>query len=83
MLLTTVTLLLIGMALFYITKPRKVTNLLWLPFVYAYWSIQSFVAFYALIQIFLKRPKRWVKTVKSGTVTSQALKTAIAAGRDI
>lgn len=69
MLLTALTLFLIGVGLFYLTKPRKLTNLLWLPFVYAYWSIQNLIALYALIQIILKRPRRWVKTTKTGTVT--------------
>jgi len=69
MLLTTVTLFLIGIGLFYLTKPRKITNLLWLPFVYAYWSIQNLIALYALIQIVLKRPRRWTKTMKTGVVT--------------
>ncbi len=70
MLLSTVTLFLVGMALLYMTKPRKLTSLLWLPFVYAYWSVQSFIALYALFQIALKRPRIWVKTAKTGTVTN-------------
>jgi len=69
MLLTTLTLFLIGVGLFHLTKPRKITNLLWLPFVYAYWSIQNLIGLYALIQIVLKMPRRWVKTMKTGTVT--------------
>jgi cellulose synthase/poly-beta-1,6-N-acetylglucosamine synthase-like glycosyltransferase len=59
-----------GLALIYVTKPRKISNLLWLPFIYAYWSIQNFVALYALIQIFLRRPRNWVKTEKTGAVTN-------------
>ena len=73
MLLTTVTLFLVGMALLYMTKPRKLTSLLWLPFVYAYWSVQSFIALYALVQIALKRPRIWVKTSKTGTVTNNTV----------
>lgn len=57
-------LLIAGIALIYVTKPRKMSNVLWLPFIYTYWSIQNFVALYALIQIVLRRPKRWVKTKK-------------------
>jgi len=67
-LFTTVTLFLIGLALVSLTKPRKMSNLFWLPFIYAYWSIQSFVAFYAMTQIFLRRPKRWLKTAKTGVI---------------
>lgn len=65
----TVTLLLIGTALIYLTKPRKMMNLLWLPFVYAYWLVQNIVALYAFAQILLKRPRKWMKTAKTGVVT--------------
>ncbi|MGQ9552156.1 MAG: glycosyltransferase, partial [Candidatus Bathycorpusculaceae bacterium] len=51
-----------GVALIYASKPRRISNMLWLPFIYAYWIIQNFVALYALIQILLRRPRRWVKT---------------------
>lgn len=70
MLLTTLILFLVGVGLFYLKKPRKITNVLWLPFVYVYWSIQNLIALYALIQIVLKRPRRWKKTMKTGTVTT-------------
>jgi cellulose synthase/poly-beta-1,6-N-acetylglucosamine synthase-like glycosyltransferase len=72
MLLTTITLFLIGMALLYLSKPRRITNLLWLPFVWAYWSLQNVIAFYALLQIVLKRPKKWEKTVKTGIIANHA-----------
>jgi cellulose synthase/poly-beta-1,6-N-acetylglucosamine synthase-like glycosyltransferase len=65
----TIILFLIAIGLVYLTKPRKITNLLWLPFVYAYWIVQSFVALYALILIILRRPKKWIKTVKTGVIT--------------
>jgi len=71
-LLTIVLLLIVGVALIYVTKPRRVTNLLWLPFIYAYWSLQTFMALYALVQIVLRRPKRWVKTAKTGKVANSA-----------
>jgi len=66
---TLVALFLAGTALVYMSKPRKLTNLLWLPFIYAYWSLQSLIALYALVRIILRRPKKWVKTVKTGMVT--------------
>ena len=69
LLFTTATLLIVGIALIYATKPRRMRNLLWLPFIYAYWSLQTFIASYALIQIVLKRPRRWKKTIKTGVVT--------------
>jgi len=74
MLLTTLILFLIGAGLFYLTKPRKITNVLWLPFVYVYWSIQNLIALYALIQIVLKRPRRWMKTMKTGAISNPDVK---------
>jgi cellulose synthase/poly-beta-1,6-N-acetylglucosamine synthase-like glycosyltransferase len=59
-----------GLALIYISKPRNVKNLLWLPFIYAYWSVQTFLAFYAAFQIVLRRPRRWLKTEKKGVVAN-------------
>ena len=62
----TATILLCGFALIYVTKPRRPSNLLWLPFVYGYWFIQGFIALYAGILSLLRRPKPWVKTEKEG-----------------
>ena len=59
-----------GLALIYFSKPKRLNNLLWLPFVFGYWLLQSFLALYAGLLILLRRPRRWVKTVKSGTVAS-------------
>ena len=66
MLTTTLTMLVCGLALIYFAKPRKVRSLLWLPFVYCYWSFQAFIALYAALLIFLRIPKRWTKTDKTG-----------------
>jgi hypothetical protein len=71
LLTTTLSLLLCGLALVYATKPLKVQNALWLPFVYLYWSLQAFIAFYALLLIVLRRPKHWTKTEKTGMVSAQ------------
>jgi len=68
LILTMTALLMIGIALIYVTKPCKMTNLLWLPFVFAYWLIENLIALYALLQIVLRRPKKWTKTTKTGTV---------------
>ncbi len=68
-LLATVMLLLIGVGLVYVSRPRKLGSILWLPFIYGYWSFQSFIALFALFEIVFRRPRRWVKTVKTGTVT--------------
>lgn len=68
-LLTLILLLAVGLALINVhaKKPRRVTNLLWLPFIYAFLTIESCIALYALIQIALKKPRSWTKTTKTGT----------------
>jgi cellulose synthase/poly-beta-1,6-N-acetylglucosamine synthase-like glycosyltransferase len=68
-LLTVVTLLIAGAALIYATKPRRLKNLYWLPFIYAYWSLQTILAVGALIQIIFRRPRNWTKTTKTGITT--------------
>ena len=73
MLLTLITLLTAGLALIYVTKPRRLANLLWLPFIYVYWTLQTFVASYALLQIVFRRPRKWKKTMRTGVVTNHAL----------
>lgn len=65
-----------GVALIYVTKPRRISNVLWLPFIYVYWSFQNFVALYALIRILLRRPRRWMKTEKTGATTTRAFETS-------
>jgi cellulose synthase/poly-beta-1,6-N-acetylglucosamine synthase-like glycosyltransferase len=65
---TTLTLLLCGVTLIYVSKPRRMKNVLWLPFIYFYWVLQAFIALYAAILIFLRRPSRWTKTDKRGVM---------------
>ncbi|MEM2953891.1 MAG: glycosyltransferase family 2 protein [Candidatus Bathyarchaeia archaeon] len=62
-----------GLALAYISKPRRLANLLWLPFIYFYWSLQAFIALYAALLILLRRPQKWIKTEKTGTINKRAL----------
>jgi len=69
MLTTTLTMLMCGLALIYVSKPRKVQSILWLPFVYCYWSFQAFIALYAMLLIVLRRPKKWIKTDKHGSLS--------------
>ncbi|HDD70419.1 MAG TPA: glycosyltransferase family 2 protein [Candidatus Bathyarchaeota archaeon] len=68
---TSVMLIVCGLALAYISRPRKLTNLLWLPFIYIYWSLQSFIALYAVLLILLRRPQRWIKTEKTGVIKTE------------
>lgn len=69
-LLTVVLLALAGAAMVYTSKPRRIRNLLWVPFLYLYWILQNFIAFYALMQILLHRPKTWLKTEKNGVIAN-------------
>jgi cellulose synthase/poly-beta-1,6-N-acetylglucosamine synthase-like glycosyltransferase len=59
----------IGVALAFMTKPVRLRNMLWLPFIYIYWGFQSFIALFALIEIILRRKRLWRKTEHSGHVT--------------
>ena len=68
-LFTFVLLALAGVAMIFAEKPRKISNVVWLPFIYCYWFIQNFVASYALLQILLRRPRKWEKTAKTGKTT--------------
>lgn len=65
----TLTLFVCGLALIYSSKPRKMANLLWLPFIYFYWSTQAFIALYAVLLILFRRPRTWLKTEKTGKTT--------------
>jgi len=68
--ITTLSLFICGLALICASKPRKVTNLLWLPFIYFYWSSQAFIALYAMLLFLFRRPRKWLKTEKKGTITA-------------
>jgi cellulose synthase/poly-beta-1,6-N-acetylglucosamine synthase-like glycosyltransferase len=70
----TLAILLSGAALFYCSRPRKAAGLAWLPFIYFYWSLQVFIAFYALLLILLRRPRIWTKTNKTGIIANAVLK---------
>jgi cellulose synthase/poly-beta-1,6-N-acetylglucosamine synthase-like glycosyltransferase len=67
-LLATLTLFLCGLALMYSSKPRKVKSLLWLPFIYFYWSLQAVISLYAVLLIMLRRPRNWSRTAKTGAM---------------
>ena len=64
--LTFALLALAGAVMIYSSRPRRLRSVLWLPFVYLYWFVQNFIAAYALLQIVLRRPRRWSKTKKTG-----------------
>jgi cellulose synthase/poly-beta-1,6-N-acetylglucosamine synthase-like glycosyltransferase len=68
--ITSGTLLTCGLTLIYASKPRRFKSLLWVPFIYIYWSMQAFIALYALFLTLLKRPIRWERTEKKGVATT-------------
>ncbi len=70
---TSLTIFVSGLALIYISKPRRIKSVLWLPFIYFYWSLQAFIALYAALLILLRRPGKWVKTEKKGVIANPAL----------
>jgi cellulose synthase/poly-beta-1,6-N-acetylglucosamine synthase-like glycosyltransferase len=72
-LVVTFTMFISGLALVYSSKPRKASNVLWLPFVYFYWSLQAFIALYAVLLILLRRPRKWLKTDKKGTISRASI----------
>jgi cellulose synthase/poly-beta-1,6-N-acetylglucosamine synthase-like glycosyltransferase len=57
-----------AMTLLYIAKPKRKRDMLWLPFLYAYWLFQVFLATWALIKILCQAPREWKKTTKTGSV---------------
>jgi cellulose synthase/poly-beta-1,6-N-acetylglucosamine synthase-like glycosyltransferase len=71
--LVSVTLVLVGVGLVCVSRPYRLRNLLWLPFIYLYWMLQTFIAAYALFQLVFRRPRRWVRTVKTGKTTEMIL----------
>jgi len=69
--ITLVPLFILGLALMYVARPWRTANLLWLPFIYAYWSLQTLLASFAFLQIVFKRPKKWTRTVKTGAAANR------------
>jgi len=71
-LVATFTFLLCGLALVFASNPRKVKSVLWIPFIYFYWSFQAFISFYAVMLIMLRRPRNWNKTEKIGVMNEKS-----------
>ena len=72
--LTLLFLALAGLSLVFVSRPLKLVNLIWLPLIYMYWGLQSFIALNAVFLIAFRRPSRWNKTQRSGKVTSEDAK---------
>ena len=68
--LISVTLVSFGVAFAFLVKPIRVRNIFWVPFVFAYWFLQMFIATKAFFQVVFRSSRVWQKTIKSGFVTS-------------
>jgi cellulose synthase/poly-beta-1,6-N-acetylglucosamine synthase-like glycosyltransferase len=66
----TATLIVAATILWFVAKPKRTRDMLWLPFLYAYWSLQVFVATWALIKILLRKPKEWKQNVRTGAIAT-------------
>jgi cellulose synthase/poly-beta-1,6-N-acetylglucosamine synthase-like glycosyltransferase len=73
-LLTGILLAVGGLTMIYASRPFRLRSVLWLPFIYLYWFVQNFVAFYALLRIVFGRPRKWEKTAKTGKTTEPEIK---------
>jgi cellulose synthase/poly-beta-1,6-N-acetylglucosamine synthase-like glycosyltransferase len=71
--IATFTIVLCGVFLAYVSKPRRAANLLWLPFVYFYWSLQAFIALFSALCVVFRRKRLWVKTEKTGRIATGSL----------
>ena len=68
-LFTLLLLAVVGVSLVCLSGPFRLRNVLWLPFIYAYWGFQSFIALFALFEVATRRKLLWRKTEHSGKVT--------------
>jgi cellulose synthase/poly-beta-1,6-N-acetylglucosamine synthase-like glycosyltransferase len=59
-----------AVALWYVARPKRRRDVLWLPFIYAYWTFQVVLASWALGEIVLGVPRTWRPTARSGTVNA-------------
>lgn len=58
----------LGLALAYSFRPKRPSNLLWLPFVYVYWILIGGASTWALVEALLRRPRTWRRTEKEGII---------------
>jgi CBS domain containing-hemolysin-like protein len=67
--LISATLVVVGVGMVYLNKPHNLKSILWLPFIYFYWMLQTFIAAFAFFKFVFRRPKKWIKTHKTGKQT--------------
>jgi len=53
-----------------VARPKRKRDVLWLPFIYAYWSFQVLLATCALLKIVFGAPREWKRTPRTGTIAS-------------
>jgi len=80
--LTLFSLFLVGVGLAYATRPRRISNVKWVPFIYLYWATQVFVAFFAFLKFLFRRPRRWTKTPRTGAVTDAKIAKLLCSNSD-
>jgi cellulose synthase/poly-beta-1,6-N-acetylglucosamine synthase-like glycosyltransferase len=73
---TTLTLLLSGIALLMHIRPRRLSNLVWVPAVFAYWALQTLIAFRVSVEFMLAKRQPWTKTTRTGNMTVSHLNPA-------
>lgn len=62
-----------ALALLCAARPKRKRDLLWLPFIYAYWTFQVLLAGWALAEMVLGIPRKWKETGRTGTVNTGRL----------
>lgn len=63
-----ISLAIFGITLACTSKRRRIASMLLLPFMFFYWCLEAFIALYAVLLILLRRPPRWIKTEKTGSM---------------
>ncbi|MEM4653018.1 MAG: glycosyltransferase family 2 protein [Candidatus Nezhaarchaeales archaeon] len=69
-----ISLAIFSMTLACIPRSRRIVDILRLLFLCFYWYFEAFAAFYAMLLILSRRPQRWIKTEKTGSVKIQGLR---------
>jgi cellulose synthase/poly-beta-1,6-N-acetylglucosamine synthase-like glycosyltransferase len=57
-----------AIGLLFVAKPKRKRDVMWLPFMYAYWSFQAFLATWAFLRIVFRASRTWNRTPRKGTI---------------
>ncbi|MEM2363594.1 MAG: glycosyltransferase family 2 protein [Candidatus Nezhaarchaeales archaeon] len=66
-----ISLAIFSMTLACTTRPRRIVDILRVLFMCFYWYFEALAAFYAMLLVLFRRPQRWIKTEKTGSVKIQ------------